>query len=186
VPATLTPAMGRLAPAQWTLVRVHGHYVAGRSLRLDSQSHGDQPGFDVWTPLRTDDGALVMVDRGWLPHAQIAAPIPAPPDHPLEVSGLWRALPVPGIRLGDANCPAPAWPHTVEYPTLDDLRCLLGETPLPGLLLLSPQADGGFLRDWHPAPGFPPMRHYAYAVQWVALSLTLLVLGFRLLLKPST
>ncbi len=33
----------------------------------------------------------------------------------------------------------------------------------------------GYVRTWSP-PGFPPMRHIGYAVQWFALALALLVI----------
>jgi cytochrome oxidase assembly protein ShyY1 len=33
------------------------------------------------------------------------------------------------------------------------------------VLLLDPAADSGFVRDWKPQ-GFPPARHYGYALTW--------------------
>jgi surfeit locus 1 family protein len=43
------------------------------------------------------------------------------------------------------------------------------------LVLLDAGDPDGYLRQWH-APGFPPMRHVAYAVQWFGLALTLAVI----------
>ena len=43
------------------------------------------------------------------------------------------------------------------------------------LVLLDPGEPDGYVRNWS-APGFPPMRHIGYAVQWFALALTLLVI----------
>jgi cytochrome oxidase assembly protein ShyY1 len=183
-PIPLTRQLGATSPAQWTPVQLRGSYVAERQLLLDNQSQGEQAGFDVWTPLRSDEGALVLVDRGWVPHGQ-RADIPAPPAGPLELHGLWRALPVPGLRLQADNCSLQGWPRVVEYPTADDLRCLLGEAPLAGVVLLAPDVAGGFVRDWHPSPGFPPERHYAYAAQWFALAVTLLILSLRMWLKRT-
>jgi cytochrome oxidase assembly protein ShyY1 len=45
------------------------------------------------------------------------------------------------------------------------------------LVLLDPGEPDGYARHWT-APGFPPMRHIAYAVQWFALALTLAVIYF--------
>jgi surfeit locus 1 family protein len=43
------------------------------------------------------------------------------------------------------------------------------------LVLLDPGEPDGYVRDWSP-PGFPPIRHIGYAVQWFALALTLFIL----------
>ena len=43
------------------------------------------------------------------------------------------------------------------------------------LVLLDPAEPDGYVRSWAP-PGFPPMRHIGYAVQWFALALTLLAI----------
>jgi surfeit locus 1 family protein len=55
---------------------------------------------------------------------------------------------------------------------------LLGETdwtPAADLLLLDPGESDGYVRSWAP-PGFPPLRHVGYALQWFALALALFVI----------
>lgn len=173
---------GTTLPDHWQTVSLKGRFIAGRTMLLDNQSQGEHTGYDVWTAFRTDDGALVVVDRGWLPHEQ-RSQLPAANTGRLELQGLWRNLPAPGFRFKVDNCSDQGWPRLVEYPTAEDLRCLLAETPLPGVVLQSTDGADGLVRDWHPSPGFPPERHYAYAAQWFGLSLTLLVLSLRLLLK---
>jgi cytochrome oxidase assembly protein ShyY1 len=39
-------------------------------------------------------------------------------------------------------------------------------------VLLDPGEPDGYLRQWQP-PGFPPVRHIAYAVQWFSLAAAL-------------
>lgn len=145
-------------------------------LLQDGQSHDGQPGYHVWTPLRLADGARVMVNRGWLPNA-LQPPELAPPAGEVAVSGAWRALPEPGLRLsGTHNCPAQKhFPLKVLYPTVSDLGCLLGPGVLPGLLLMDPEVPGGFVRQWLDG-GMPPARHYGYAAQWLALAIAAVVL----------
>src|SRR3546814_6637006 len=84
--------------------------------------------------------------------------------------------PVPGLRLKTDNCATLPWPRTVQFPTLDDLRCLYGEYIAPGLLLMDPGEPNGFVRDWQTAPELNPVKHYGYAGQWFAFTLTLLVI----------
>jgi cytochrome oxidase assembly protein ShyY1 len=92
------------------------------------------------------------------------------------------------LRLGGAGCAAgqipQQWPRLVLYPTAAELQCFYGEPVLAGEVLLAPDLPGGYGRDWRiNPPGFPPARHYAYAAQWFAFALTLLVLYLKLNLK---
>lgn len=164
-------------------LKLHGHYEAGQQLLLDNQGHEGRPGYHLWTPLRTAQGELVMVDRGWIPREARSQAEQAPvPDAPLSVQGYWRNLPVPGMRLAADNCQAQAdWPRLVQYPTLADLQCLYPQQALAdGLLLLDAAADAGFVRDWQTAPELDPAKHWGYAFQWFAFTLTLWVLYLRL------
>jgi surfeit locus 1 family protein len=180
-----TPPPGLTAQA----VSLRGEYLGERQLLLDDQVHGDTPGYDVWTPLRLAGGGLVMINRGWIPPGIDRRHLPAvpAPAGPVRLRGLWRSLPAPGLRLASGCVPgqAPAdWPRLVLYPTAADLACFYGEALLPGEVLLDPEAPDGYVREWRLAtPGFPPARHYAYAAQWFAFSLTLLVLFIKLNLK---
>ncbi|TXH02553.1 MAG: SURF1 family protein [Nevskiaceae bacterium] len=171
--------------AQPLRVRATGHYEAQRQLLLDNQSSHQRPGFQVWTPLRLDSGALVVVNRGWIPLTGRAhPPSPPAPEGTVQVEGYWRALGRAGLRNAEGGCQrAVAFPQIVNYPDAADLACLYGEPLADGELLLAPEAPGGFVREWHFDNGFPPERHYGYAAQWFALAATLLFLFIKLNLK---
>lgn len=167
-------------------VRAHvrGHYDASRQLLLDNQSHAGKPGYQVWTPLLAPDGTVVMVNRGWVPASPDRRVLPdlSVPARPLTARGLWRALPQPALRLEKTeNCPAALnFPAVVTYPDEIELRCLMGGRVLAGVLLLDADLPDGYVREWQTSfVGVPPSRHTAYAAQWAALSLTLLILFVR-------
>ena len=161
------------APPQGMQVRraqARGRYLADRQLLMDGQSSHGRPGYRVWTPLEQPSGAVVLVDRGWIPQDRsgLDAAVPA---GMLLVTGAWRSLPQPGLRLdGTVNCPQDKrFPAVVLYPTPDDLECLLARPVIGGLLLLDADAPGGFVREWSDF-GFPPARHFGYAFQWFVLT----------------
>jgi surfeit locus 1 family protein len=170
------------APPQGLEVRraqARGTYLADRQLLLDGQSNRHRPGYRVWTPLLLADGVTVlMVDRGWIPQDRAGFDGTAPAGTVL-LTGAWRSLPEPGVRLeGTVNCPAQRqFPALVLYPTSDDLECLLNRPVVGGLLLLDAEVRGGFVREWTDF-GVPPTRHYGYAVQWFALALAAAVIFF--------
>ena len=181
-----TVELDRNLPSQTHAV-ARGTYDTQRQLLLDNQSRHSQPGYEVLTPLRLSNGDVVIVNRGWLrasPDRRQLPPLPVAVGA-REVHGIWRGLAQPGLRLKTSNCAASGWPRLVEYPTADDLKCVLNAPVLDGQLLLDPDQPDGLVREWNPAGEFPPMRHYAYAAQWFALALTLLVLFIKFNLKPS-
>jgi cytochrome oxidase assembly protein ShyY1 len=169
-------------------VRVRGTYVNSKPLLLDNQSHDGRPGYHVWTPMRLMTGGLVVVDRGWIERSDSSA-LPAPPapgGGSVSIRGLWRTLPQPGMRLASAPVgKVQQFPAVVEYPTADDLRTLLGEPAIGGVVLLDPAEPDGFVREWNPAESIPPSRHYGYAVQWFALAIALVVLFVVVNRKPA-
>jgi cytochrome oxidase assembly protein ShyY1 len=65
-----------------------------------------------------------------------------------------------------------------SFPTREEIARLLNEpqwASAADLILLDPGEPGGYVRNWAP-PGFPPMRHVGYAVQWFGLALALAVI----------
>jgi len=166
--------------------RARGRFDAGMQLLLDNQSRKRQPGYRVWTPLRLAYGGIVVVDRGWVPAPGDRSQLPElpVPAGELEIEGYWRTLPEPGLRLETENCAPATWPRIVQYPTLDDLRCLYGESLAAGVLLMSPDAPGGFVREWTSGPELSPSKHYGYAAQWFTFTLVLIVLFVKFSFRP--
>jgi surfeit locus 1 family protein len=62
-----------------------------------------------------------------------------------------------------------------NFPTHEDIERLVKKspwTPATDLVLLDADQPDGYVRQWQ-APGLPPLRHVAYAVQWFGLALAL-------------
>ena len=155
---------------------VQGTYDAAHQILLSNQVEGTLTGYRVWTPLVTSAGVRLMVDRGWVekPTDPAAAlPDPPAPSGTVEVQGFWRPYPAPGLRLGTHTvCDKTGWPRALNYPVADTVACQYEAPVVNGLLLLSPEADGGFVRDWDTdRVGMGPTGHYIYASQWFLMAL---------------
>ncbi len=165
--------------------RTAGQFDVEHQLLLDNQSHDGVPGYRVWTPLVLPQGGIAVVDRGWIPAGGDRSQkpeIPAPSGD-VAVMGYWRELPRPGMRLEVDNCVEAPWPRIVQYPTVDEFRCIYGEFVAGGILLMDRDIPGGFTRDWTTAPEMSPTKHYGYAAQWFAFTLTLIVIFIVMNLK---
>ena len=72
-------------------VSARGTYDADATVLVRSRSLASRPGFHVLTPLLTDDGAALMVNRGFAPFSADPAEVRAatrPPQGEVEVTGL--------------------------------------------------------------------------------------------------
>jgi cytochrome oxidase assembly protein ShyY1 len=58
---------------EWTRVTLTGTYDTAGTVVARERTVNDSVGVEILTPLRLDDGSLVMVDRGWLPSSGASA-----------------------------------------------------------------------------------------------------------------
>ncbi|HEX4151264.1 MAG TPA: SURF1 family protein [Steroidobacteraceae bacterium] len=162
-------------------VRATGHYDSTHQVLIDNMSNAeDQAGYYVITPFDLSGGGWVLVNRGWVPLGPSRAHTPKVevPSNVREIHGRTDQLPRAGMQLGDRMALAPPYPVVANFPTREEIATLMHETDwtraAPVVLLDAAEPDG-YLREWRP-PGFPPIRHIAYAVQWFGLAAALAVI----------
>lgn len=168
-----------------TPVIATGRFVPERQVLLDAQVHDGRVGYRVWTPFELTDGGWIAVDRGWIAAGDDRSHLPdvAVDGGARELTGLRVPLPEPGLRLGTAaGAEGDAWPRRLVWPDAAALAQTWDRDVPDALVLLSPDAPDGYVREWAPA-GMPAEHHVGYAVQWFSLAtawvVILLVLGFR-------
>jgi cytochrome oxidase assembly protein ShyY1 len=159
---------------EWRTVTATGHYDERHQIAVLYRTRGGAPGVDVVTPLVTDTGTAVLVDRGWISspaNGNVDQALPAPVSGRVTILGWVRAdssgdssqvTPSQGsVRAISADALRP----TLPYPVYDGFVDLTKETPP------SPQApakaDG-------PDLGSGPSFFYGF--QW--LFFALLFFGF--------
>jgi cytochrome oxidase assembly protein ShyY1 len=165
VPVTDVLAVGRplAADSEWRPVQARGRYDAEATVVVRYQTRDGQSGVDLVTPLVTDAGPGVLVDRGWLGTANTGdvdpAELPAPPAGEVTVTGWVRA-----DRSGDATEVADgstraissvAIGETVGYPLLAGFVEAESEQPAPDVALTPVE-----LPDLGEGP------HFFYGLQW--------------------
>ncbi|WNH54443.1 SURF1 family protein [Stenotrophomonas oahuensis] len=178
----LGPAL--VAPPQLRWVEDHGQFLAGTVL-LDNQMREGRAGLKVYQPFRSDSGAVVLVDLGWLPMpADRTLPVIAPREGPAQLAGLLAPPPAPGLAVGPAMTAAkqPGVWLASRMPPQEVAAVLKLPGALPySVLRLDPALPGGYVRDLELLPNtMPPSRHLGYAVQWFGLALTVLVVALVL------
>ncbi len=154
---------GFVAEDQWRAVEVTGRYLPESQILVRKRPLDARNGFWTMTALRSQDGGVVWVNRGWLPTSgdALSTPdAPAPPPGVVDITGYLRPL---ETADPDANRGLPA--GMVAAPA----TVLLPETgpAFPGYVQLaasSPPQDGLVLL---PVPTIDEGQNVSYAIQWL-------------------
>lgn len=161
------------AKAQWhRRVRLHGRWLADRTVFLENRQMNGRPGFYVLTPLQmTGSPGVVLVQRGWAPRdlrERSIVPLVPPVAGEVEVDGVIAPSP---SRLYEFSAEASG---AIRQNL--DIGDYGRETSLSLRPLMVVQGDGsaagvgdGLLRQW-PQPALGLEKHHGYAFQWFALA----------------
>lgn len=159
-------------------VEAQGRYDQSRQILIDNMTDMDgRAGYYVITPFALAGGGWLLVNRGWVPLGRSRSELPAiaVTDDVRTVRGRTDHLPSAGIQMGRRAVLHPPFPVVANFPDHVEIEGLVGESRWPkaaDLVLLDAGQPDGYSRQWQ-APGIPPLRHLAYAVQWFALALAL-------------
>jgi cytochrome oxidase assembly protein ShyY1 len=171
------PADPLPARLEWRPITVEGTYLSERTVLLRNRPHERENGYDVVVPLRTTQGPVLLVDRGWIPAGSTSAAepdsLPPPPAgtvtvvarlRPSEEAGTRKAPPGQANRIAVRQLASTLDP--VDAPqVVGAYGLLVSETPAPAQALS---------RSDKPDPGLG--INFAYAVQWVAFAVAAYVL----------
>jgi len=170
-------------PLQYERVTIEGTYLPQVFL-LDNQHHQHQFGYDVLSPVQLSDDSIIMVDRGWVPGEMTRQVFP-------DIQ-----IPQGKVQL-QGSVYFPAKNQWVLGPALEEkqnkiiilerldeqlIHQILQKAVYPFIIRLDRFDAHGFVREWE-IVSMPPQRHLAYALQWFAMALVILILFVALNLK---
>ncbi|WP_230411854.1 SURF1 family protein [Denitromonas iodatirespirans] len=155
------------APEEWQAVRLTGHWLTAGSIYLDNRVHHGQPGYQLLTPLQTEDGRRVLVKRGWLAAGRDRTVLPSvrTPEGEVFVSGRVRRPEAKPYSLADTPSEGARW----QYLDLAAYRAQTGIAVADVVVEQTDPSSDGLIRDW-PRPDLGVDRHRGYAVQWFGLA----------------
>lgn len=165
---------------EYRRVTATGRYHPEEEVLIRSQTHLGNPGFHVITPLVTDGGEALMVNRGWVPLGFDQVPVgqAPPPEGVVTVEGWLHATqtrPPLGREEPEGRLEVLS---RVDLERIDDQL----SRPVLGMYLV----EIGERTD-PPIPVDPPDfsdegPHLAYAIQWLGFA-AIAVIGYLALLR---
>ena len=160
---------------EYRRVRLSGHFVAGPETRTQAVT-ALGAGWWLLAPLRTADGDIVLVNRGFAPTGAEAAP---PPTGAVAIEGLLRISEPKGGFLRSNDPGQDRW-YSRDVDAIARARGLNGEAVAP-FFVDAARDPGG--QGW-PRGGLTVVQfrdhHLSYAMTWFGLALLTAVAGLRL------
>jgi surfeit locus 1 family protein len=184
-PVALRGAPDDTAGLAYRRASAHGPFDNNRSIILAGRSYNGAPGVYLFTPLRLDDGA-VLVLRGWLPAPDAATVdlVPVVRDGDLDVAGI--LMPFPVAEHDDAG--GASFRQTWFRFDGDAIRAQFPYPVAPVYLQATSRPNHAMSSDTardFPVVLAPPALdqgpHLSYAIQWFSFA-TIFVIGWAVLL----
>ena len=168
--ASILPELDHFDPSlTWHPVAITGEYLVNEQLLVRGRPRDGLPGFEVLVPFVTDDGSILIVDRGWVAvgDAQDSPDaVPAAPTGTVDIVVRVKATEpqIPGRTAPDGQA------ATIHLPTV---AAIVGGDVYTGAY--------GIIASEDPAPAVvpaPPTKpaldegpHLSYALQWIVFAI---------------
>lgn len=182
----VSPNIADIEDWRYRRIKATGQYLTDYQIFLDNQVEGEVAGYHVITPLRADNGTVILVDRGWIPMGDRSHfPTVSTPAGTVSVMGFsW--IPSPKFFQlappGDGKGWQPIWQNM-------EMARYAKQVPfnvLPFVMRLDADSTaGGFVRNWV-MPAERVEKHIGYAYQWWGFSLALFFIWVFVNLKRKS
>jgi surfeit locus 1 family protein len=172
-PVQVAAAEVNARDVEWRQVTARGRFEPGHAVLLDNRIYRGTVGYHVVMPLAIEGGNRhVLVNRGWIAGTRERSRLPdvKTPAGAVEITG--RAVTPSGrfLELAASTAEGKVWQNL----TLERYRQAVPIPLQPFVIQQESPLEDGLAREWEP-PDFGVNTHYSYAVQWLALALTVLV-----------
>ena len=172
-------------PRQYQQINVKGYYLPQVFL-LDNQHHNHNFGYDVISLLNTANGKIILVDRGWIA-GDISRQIYPEIERPIGNISLAGSVYYPSTKnwvLGQVIEKKSKDLVVIESLDTKLLAQFLHKSVYPFIIRLNQDNANGYVREWA-LVSMPPERHYAYAFQWFAIAIVILIMFIGLNFKKE-
>lgn len=179
------PTADGFADIEWYPATVTGTYLPDLEFRVTNRSQHGRPGENIVTPLRIDDGRVLLVNRGFVPLRIETAP--PPPDGEVSVIGRVRRHQEKGFgQASDATEGPVEYMQRFDIPNIDRRMDVDLEPVYVNVISSQPsnRTDAG-LPEPVIAPELGEGNHLSYAVQWFIFSVAVAV-GWVLAVRHSS
>ena len=177
-PMPLPSSLAAARALEFHPVTAEGEFLNAQELDLHAQSLRGEQGFHIVTPLRLADGAILLVDRGFVPTDREAPATRAAgePQGRVRVTGLLRLPEGKGWFTPENEPQRNSW-FWIDLPAMAKAAGVAPVLPFYVDADATPN-PGGWPKGGQTITDLPN-NHLQYAITWYALALALIVIYIR-------
>lgn len=184
----LQTQLKQICEARFRPVSITGQYLADATIFIDNKVLNKKVGYQVFTPFQlSENKTTVMVNRGWVSVGESRDKLPpiSTPSSKLTLKGRLN-LPPQKPPLWDDKYPV-AKGRVWQYLPITEFSNSSGLTLLPLVVELAPiqASDDSLIRQWQKLDDIWVGKHKAYAMQWFAMALALLIASLVLAVRSK-
>lgn len=158
-------------------IKLSGHFQNNHTILLDNKIHSGQVGYYVITPFLIDDSKTILINRGWIAKGPSRAILPIIEpilDQPTTITGKIN-LPHKNRFIKNKLETHQSY-FRIQEIDFALLKPLFTNELAPILIDLSAGSIFSFEALPEKAIWLNPQKHFAYAVQWLLLALSLVII----------
>jgi surfeit locus 1 family protein len=167
----------------WHRVEVRGRFEPQYTALIDNRILRGMVGYNVVTPLKIENSdRYVIVNRGWIAAAasRQTLPVVITPAETVHVTGLAVVPAHHYFELSSRTVEGNVWQNL----TLDGFRARFPLKLQPVVIQQESVLDDHLAREWSP-PDLGVDKHYAYAFQWFAMAVAIIVIYLLLNVRKA-
>ncbi|MDP5029849.1 MAG: SURF1 family protein [Paraglaciecola sp.] len=173
-PLTLSAAKELQKAARDYPIQLSGLADEQRYFLLDNKIQQGKVGYEVVVPVTTLQGR-VLVNFGWVAAPRLRAELPDVQLPIIEDEYSGRvSIPLNNSLIKETARFNQQWPKVMQQMDIALMAQHYQQDFLPFVVLLDPQENVPYLRNWQPVV-MPPEKHVAYAIQWFLLAFAALI-----------
>lgn len=158
----------------WRRIEVRGRFEPKYAIFIDNRILHGVVGYHVVMPLRIAGGErYVLVNRGWVAGTSSRGTLPHinTPAEALQIVGLATVPSKRYLELSSQVAEGNVWQNL----TLERFRAAVSIPLQPVVIQQENEIADGLKREWS-APDLGIDKHYAYAFQWFAMAVAILII----------
>ncbi len=159
-------------------IQIEGTFDDDHQILISDSIYKGQRGYLVLTPFKPSDSFNeILINRGWIPEfPEGKMPNLSLTSKSVTIFGVLFHPPQTTFGSG-FNDKKITWPLIIKKADITKIAKAIDSPLYPYLVLLSPNSQYGFVREWLllTTTLTEPDRHLAYAKQWFVLALTVLL-----------
>jgi surfeit locus 1 family protein len=165
-------------------VSIQGQWLEKYFL-LENQMHEGRNGYYVIGAMKLASGRNLLVNRGWVIAPALRSELPVIPPAVTAVIEVGEAYVSQQILQETAIYAETGWPRRVGRLGVPEFAHELGLEVLPVIVRLHEGSPSALTAKW-PVVNIAPEKNTAYAIQWFAMSVALVLFYLYVSFRPDT